>query len=280
MNIFPFCSLFFFAAAVCLVSTLLILFYLCSFCYCCWLCWWMCQAHEMIYWWISQHHCLSIFHVQMNFFFCCCFVRSVRFGFVQFRPLAPSFRDDGFLSLCLILTFNSEHVLCVYIHKYTKLDVTKQMNDFFCWRMRAREKEHAGNWMSIPFWKEVYREPSHINTHTAWDNVQMSEEEDRRASAGERVNGRNEQINKQSSEWNLYTLNEHLITFFDVHALFSVFSIRKQFCWSFCRRPRRGERKKRLASRASSLFLGMKSLAIFWCEFHAFYFFRSLFFRF
>lgn len=57
---------------------------------------------------------LSFDFPRANEFFCCCFVRSVRFGFVQFRPLAPSFRDDGFLSLCLILTFNSEHVLCIY----------------------------------------------------------------------------------------------------------------------------------------------------------------------
>lgn len=56
---------------------------------------------------------------------------------------------------------------------------------------------------------------------------------------GEGANGRNKQINKQSSEWNLYTLNEHLITFFDVHALFLVFSFRKQFCWSFCCRRHR-----------------------------------------
>lgn len=119
------------------MSTLLILFYLCSFCCCC-LCWWMCQAHEMIYWWISQHHCLSIFHVQM---IVCVFFSLVRFGLVSFFFVRSLLRLELIFFYCALFWLLTRSTFCIYIHKYTKLDVTKQMNDFFCRWIRARGRE-------------------------------------------------------------------------------------------------------------------------------------------
>lgn len=71
---------------------------------------------------------LSFDFPRANDFF---FAGLVQFGFFHFRPLVPSF-SVGFFFFCYVLFWLlTRSTFYVYIHKYTKLDVTKQMNDFF-----------------------------------------------------------------------------------------------------------------------------------------------------